>query len=125
MNYADRLRGVGYCFDEYQYKAAETAIYKDKDKLLYTALGLAGEAGEVANKVKKIIRDREFEGNAVDSLDPEERYYLVEELGDVLWYVSALANDLGFDLSHVAEINIEKLQDRANRNTIGGSGDDR
>ena len=112
-------------FDDYQYKAAETAIYKDKDKLLYTALGLAGEAGEIANKVKKIIRDREFEGNAVDSLNHEERYALIKELGDVLWYVSAIAHDLGFALSHVADINIGKLQDRLNRNKIGGSGDDR
>jgi NTP pyrophosphatase (non-canonical NTP hydrolase) len=112
-------------FDEYQLKAAETAIYKDKDKLFYTALGLAGESGEIANKVKKIIRDKEFEGNAVDSLSHEEKYALIKELGDVLWYVSAIAHDLDFTLSHVADINIGKLQNRLNRNKIRGSGDDR
>jgi NTP pyrophosphatase (non-canonical NTP hydrolase) len=112
-------------FDDYQYKAAETAIYKDKDKLLYTALGLAGESGEIANKVKKIIRDREFEGNAVDSLNHEEKYALIKELGDVLWYVSAIAHDLGFSLSNVADINVGKLQSRKERGVLQGSGDTR
>jgi NTP pyrophosphatase (non-canonical NTP hydrolase) len=112
-------------FNDYQDKAEATAIYKDKDKLLYTSLGLAGEAGEIANKVKKIIRDKDFEGNAVDSLTYTEKEALVHELGDVLWYVSAIASDLGFNLATVAIENLNKLQSRAERNKIGGSGDDR
>lgn len=112
-------------FNDYQDKAEATAIYKDKDKLLYTSLGLAGEAGEIANKVKKIIRDKDFEGNAVDSLTYIEKEALVHELGDVLWYVSAIASDLNFNLATVAIENLKKLQSRAERNKIGGSGDDR
>ena len=109
--------------NDYQNISAKTAIYKDKDKLLYTALGLAGEAGEIANKVKKIIRDKDFTGNAVDSLNHEEKYALIKELGDVLWYVSAIAHDLGFSLSHVADINVGKLQSRKERGVLQGSGD--
>jgi len=112
-------------FDEYQDKAEETAIYKNKDKLLYTSLGLAGEAGEIANKVKKIIRDKNFTDDAVSLLSKEEKDSLIKELGDVLWYVSAIASDLDVCLSTVADINYKKLKDRAVRNQIGGSGDDR
>jgi NTP pyrophosphatase (non-canonical NTP hydrolase) len=114
-----------YAFDEYQDRAEQTAIYKDKDKLLYTALGLSGEAGEIANKVKKIIRDKDFTNDAVSLLSKEEKDSIIKELGDVLWYVSAIATDLNVCLSTVAYINAEKLKDRAERNQIGGSGDDR
>ena len=101
----------------YQQHASETAIYKDK--LIYPTLGLAGEAGEIANKVKKILRDNS--GNLQESV----REDLICELGDVLWYIAALATDLNFELSEVANKNIEKLNSRKNRGTIGGSGDNR
>ena len=103
--------------NEYQKQASETAIYKDK--LIYPTLGLAGEAGEIANKVKKILRDSS--GNLQESV----REDLIYELGDVLWYIAALATDLNVELSEVANKNIEKLNSRKNRGAIGGSGDNR
>jgi NTP pyrophosphatase (non-canonical NTP hydrolase) len=101
-------------FNEYQEKASKTAIYSEQFKLIYPALGLAGEAGEVAEKVKKLIRD--------GTLQVED---LKKELGDVLWYVSALASDLQINLDDVANTNIEKLQSRQARGVIGGNGDNR
>ena len=101
----------------YQQEAAKTAIYSNK--LIYPTLGLAGEAGEIANKVKKILRDNS--GNLQESV----REDLICELGDVLWYIAALATDLNVELSEVANKNIEKLNSRKNRGTIGGSGDNR
>jgi NTP pyrophosphatase (non-canonical NTP hydrolase) len=103
--------------NEYQQQASKTAIYQNK--LIYPTLGLAGEAGEIANKVKKILRDNS--GNLQESV----REDLICELGDVLWYIAALATDLNVELSDVANKNIEKLNSRKNRGTIGGSGDNR
>ena len=101
-------------FKEYQELAAKTAIYPKEHKIIYPALGLSGESGEVAEKVKKFIRDGNLDRNA-----------LAKELGDVLWYISALARDLEIDLDDVAKLNIEKLQSRAERGTLRGSGDNR
>ena len=101
----------------YQQEAAKTAIYSNK--LIYPTLGLVGEAGEIANKVKKILRDNSGE------LEEDVRQNLISELGDVLWYVAALATDLKTELSEVANKNIEKLNSRKNRGAIGGSGDNR
>lgn len=101
----------------YQESASKTAIYKDK--IIYPTLGLAGEAGEISNKVKKILRDNS--GNLAEDV----RQNLISELGDVLWYVAALATDLGVELSEVANKNVEKLHSRKNRGVIGGSGDNR
>lgn len=100
--------------DNYQYLALQTAIYPEHQNITYPALGLVGEAGEVAEKVKKWIRDGKLDvpGTA-------------KELGDVLWYVANLANDLGYKLSDIANMNIQKLQDRANRGVLQGSGDNR
>ena len=100
-------------FDEYQKFARSTAIYPDECKVVYPALGLCGEAGEVAEKVKKNIRD----GKSLDGV--------ALELGDVLWYISTLADDLGVTLEEVAKANIEKLQSRMERNKIKGDGDNR
>ena len=100
-------------FDEYQKFARSTAIYPDECKVVYPALGLCGEAGEVAEKVKKNIRD----GKSLAGL--------ALELGDVLWYISTLADDLGVTLEEVAKANIEKLQSRMERNKIKGDGDNR
>ena len=107
-------------FDEYQNLASSTAIYPKKYETIYPALGLCGEAGEVAEKVKKSIRD------GLDFYEKKRfKESLTKELGDVLWYISALANDLEISLNDIAEQNIEKLASRKKRNMIGGSGDDR
>lgn len=100
--------------NEYQNMAARTAIYSSAHQLLYPALGLAGEAGEVANKIKKMLRDGKFDREGVAA-----------ELGDVLWYVAALARDLNVDLQDLAMQNLEKLYGRAARGTIQGNGDKR
>ena len=106
-------------FKEYQKKAIKTAIYPDRNKIIYPTLGLVGEAGEVAEKVKKVLRDN---GGV---FGPEETINIIAELGDVLWYITNIANDLGYDLSIVAEKNIEKLEDRKERDMIQSSGDRR
>ncbi len=82
-------------------------------------LGLTGEAGETADKDKKIIRDKKGEPTE------EDRAAIVKELGDVLWYVASISRYLGVSLSEVAEKNINKLEDRYQRNTIHGHGDER
>jgi NTP pyrophosphatase (non-canonical NTP hydrolase) len=104
---------------EYQKKATATAIYGDGNKINYPILGLVGEAGELANKYKKILRDND------GLMTPEKLHDLQDELGDVLWYVAALANDLHITLDEVAERNINKLESRKARGVIGGSGDNR
>jgi NTP pyrophosphatase (non-canonical NTP hydrolase) len=106
-------------FNEYQEKSLITAIYPCEKGLEYTTLGLVGEAGEIANKVKKIIRDN----NSI--LSEEQAKSLGEELGDVLWYCAALAHELGVNLTDVASNNIKKLNSRKERGVIGGSGDER
>ena len=108
----------GSSFTHYQLAAFLTALPSSRN-LPYMALGLAGEAGEVANKVKKIIRDNN--GN----LTPEVKQALQAELGDVLWYVAGLATILGVDLHDVAAVNIDKLSARKAKGTLKGSGDSR
>lgn len=109
-------------FTEYQNETAKTAIYpgqRDLTGVLYCALGLTGEAGEVSGKLKKILRDE----NSV--ISDERRQALASEIGDTLWYLSQLANELGFDLGTIAQENLTKLADRMERGVIGGSGDKR
>ncbi len=97
-------------FEEYQNKAKQTALYPRRlQNLEYPTLGLTGEAGEVANIVKKIQRD--FGGEITDEI----RGKLKDELGDVLWYISACADELGLTLQEIAEFNVEKLALRHNR----------
>lgn len=100
--------------NDYQALASKTAIYSLQHQILYPALGLAGEAGEVANKVKKMIRDGKFDRDGIAA-----------ELGDVLWYVAALARDLNVDLQDLAIGNLEKLYSRKERGKLGGNGDNR
>ena len=102
-------------FSDYQEQAYQTAVYPESAKVFYPILGLLGEAGELANKAKKLIRD----GKELDIDDA------AKELGDILWYVSAVAYDLGIDLGYIADRNLQKLFDRMERGVIGGSGDDR
>jgi len=104
-------------FDEYQNRCSLTAIYSEDHAIIYPALGLASEAGEVAGKVKKYLRD----GTSFFQLRDD----VTAELGDVLWYVSALAYDLDIDLSEIANQNLIKLEDRMMRNKLSGSGDER
>ena len=100
-------------FDEYQEFARSTAIYPEEYRVVYPTLGLCGEAGEVAEKIKKHMRDgRTLVGVGL-------------ELGDVLWYVSALADDLGVTLEEIAQANVAKLSSRMERNKITGDGDNR
>lgn len=106
---------------EYQTLAGRTAVYPGQGEfngLAYAALGLNGEAGEVAEKVKKLWRD-----NGV--LNHETVTAIVKELGDVLWYCAAVADEIGVSLNEAAVLNIEKLQSRQARNALSGSGDDR
>lgn len=104
----------------YQAKARSTAIYPDLgNNLIYPVLGLLGEAGEVAEKVKKMVRDDGGE------LSDDRREAIRKELGDVLWYVSQVAAELDSNLDDIAGMNIRKLEDRFNRGKIKGSGDDR
>jgi len=107
-------------FTEYQTRAGETARYPDVGaNPIYPALGLAGETGEVCEKVKKVIRDNggNFDAAAVSAIK--------KELGDVLWYVARLAAELGLDLDDVAAENLSKLASRKERGQLHGSGDER
>ena len=106
-------------FNEYQKKAGETAVYPkiDGKGFLYPAIGLAGETGEILEKIKKMFRDEGGE------LSDERRADIVKELGDVLWYVAMLAKELDEKLGDVAQKNIDKLQDRKKRDLVHGKGD--
>ena len=105
--------------DMYQKVAITTAIYPREQAIIYPTLGLTGEAGEVANKVKKIIRD---DGNKINESLVQE---ISAEIGDCLWYISVLADDIGCKLSDIANTNLIKLENRKKKGTIKGSGDKR
>ena len=104
---------------EYQDRALKTATYGDNNTIIYTTLGLAGEAGEVSEKVKKVLRDK----NGVFDIDT--KHEIAKEIGDVLWYCNALAYDLGYSLETIMEINLIKLESRKARGKIQGNGDNR
>jgi NTP pyrophosphatase (non-canonical NTP hydrolase) len=109
-------------FAQYQQQAKETAVYPGAGTmagLAYVSLGLTGEAGEVANKVKKIMRDHYGE------ITGARAAAIAEELGDVLWYVAMAATELGADLGEIAALNAAKLESRKLRGVIGGDGDQR
>jgi NTP pyrophosphatase (non-canonical NTP hydrolase) len=107
-------------FEEYQQLSRKTAKYPNAgDNYIYPALGLAGESGEVSEKIKKLIRDKE------GKVDEEFKEAVTKELGDVLWYVSQLATEFGLSLDGIASENIKKLYSRLERGMIGGSGDNR
>lgn len=114
---------VPLTLDEYQREAFTVAKYPEKGTgslmtIVYCGLGL-GEAGEVQGKIKKIIRDND------GKMTLEVRDAIIGEVGDLLWYISALSTELGVTLDEVGRRNLEKLFDRANRGVIGGSGDNR
>ena len=103
--------------DEYQKMAMETAIYPQP--IIYPTLGLTGEAGEVSDKVKKVLRDND------SVFTDEKKLEIAKEIGDVLWYCATLSHDIGYTLSDIAQINYEKLHSRQARGKLHGSGDNR
>ena len=112
--------GDGMDCDDYQRAAMRTARDRDApDEFMHLVLGLVGEAGEIAEKVKKLVRDRNSDLAQLDRDD------MASELGDVLWYTAVLANFLGLSLDDVAQRNVDKLADRQRRAVLGGSGDNR
>lgn len=107
-------------FEEYQKKSRETALYPNLgSNYIYPVLGLAGESGEVAEKIKKVIRDN----NGV--VTNEKREEIKKEIGDVLWYLAQICTELGLSMDEAAVFNIEKLQSRKERGVLSGSGDNR
>lgn len=106
-------------FTDYQQEAVKTAIYGAGSSIIYPALGLANEAGEVLGKIKKVLRDSNGDFNDAN------RAAIAKEMGDVQWYLAALAQDIGWDLGQIAIMNLKKLKDRQSRDVIQGSGDNR
>lgn len=107
-------------FNEYQDFVKSMKVYPERYAVIYPALGLAGESGEIAEKVKKWLRD---EGG--QAISEERRYAILKELGDPLWYIASLADDLGYTLQDVVDANVAKLSSRKDRGVLQGSGDDR
>jgi len=105
--------------NEYQEGARKTAIYPEESQIIYPTLGLTGEAGEVADKVKKVIRDNSGE------FSDEKKKQIALELGDVMWYAASLSHDLGYTLEEICQMNLDKLASRMQRDKIHGSGDER
>lgn len=105
--------------NSYQNDAMRTAIFPIDQGIEYTTLGLVSEAGEVAGKVKKVIRDHGGQFNH------EQREAIADEVGDCLWYVAALARELGYPLEVLAARNLNKLESRQRRGTLNGNGDNR
>lgn len=111
---------MGLGFDQYQKESRKTAVYPNQgNNFIYPALGLAGETGEVLEKIKKIIRDKG------GKLDEETREKIAKEIGDVLWYIAQLCTELGLSMEEVAKQNLEKLFSRKERGTLHGEGDER
>lgn len=105
-----------FTLNEYQEKALKTAVFNREHAMSYLVLGLVGESAEIGNKWKKHLRGDE---------KPPSYEEMADELGDVLWYVAGLANELGVDLQEIAQNNIDKLADRAKRGKLKSSGDKR
>ena len=106
--------------NDYQRESRKTALYPEVgSNVIYPTLGLVGEAGEVADKVKKILRDKK------GVFDKDTKVAIKFELGDVLWYIAQLSSELGYELEEVANANLQKLNSRKSRGKIQGSGDNR
>lgn len=105
--------------NDYQKEAQKTAIYPNDNNITYLALAVCGEAGELADKVKKVLRDKHGQFYKPDMVA------IALELGDVMWYIANLAHSLGFKLEDIAKMNLDKIRDRVERGTLHGSGDNR
>lgn len=105
-------------FHQYQIAALKSAIYPKEQKIIYPTLKLTGEAGEVSEKIGKWLR-----GDY--PMDISRKADIAKELGDVLWYITALANDIGYNLEEIATLNLGKLKDREDRGVLKGNGDNR
>ncbi len=112
-------QGEDLSFEQYQRVASSTKFYGTGQPIVYPALKLNGEAGEVAEKVGKVLRDND----GVYSVERSNE--ILKELGDCLWYINAVATDLGYSMENVAQGNIDKILDRRKRDVISGSGDNR
>lgn len=123
MTELDDLIPDSVTFDEYEEQALDTSIYEGK--LIYPILGLVSEAGEVADKIKKLIRDEgvDITQDVAEQLDPKQRKALAYELGDVLWYLTNVAADIDYSLEEIALLNLDKLAQRKVRGKLQGSGD--
>lgn len=107
-------------FNEYQQKTKERAIYPlVGEKYVYPLIGIMGETGEIAEKIKKSLRDKD------GIIDEQLKQDLKKELGDVLWYLSQLATELDLELNDIVKANLEKIESRHKRNVMHGEGDDR
>lgn len=107
-------------FNYYQKRSRKTAQYPAiGNKIIYPTLGLLGESGEVAEKIKKLFRDKR------GKLTKEYKMEIIKELGDILWYLSQMTSELGMSLNDVAKNNLEKIESRKDRNLISGDGDNR
>ena len=118
----ETLYKIRWAFDQYQLFAKSTAVYPKKNYisgLTYTVLGLVGETGEIVEKVKKAIRDSE------GIINEDTRSAIRSEIGDVLWYLSQLSQELGFSFGDVAALNVMKLESRQERGVLRGQGDTR
>lgn len=107
-------------FNEYRDFVVGMKRYPESHRVLYPALGLCGEAGEIAEKVKKWVRDE-----GAGEMSNERRMALLSELGDPLWYITSLADDLGFSLQEIVDANVAKLTSRRDRGVLKGDGDNR
>jgi|SRR6185437_11050989 len=111
-------------FNEYQRQANELATYPQVGtNLAYPALGLAGEAGEAADKIKKTWRNQGL--MSANGYSATQKLELAKEVGDVLWYIAAIAMELGIPMEEIAQMNLDKLHDRRNRGVIKSEGDNR
>ena len=109
----------GLTFKEYEEVAMSTKVGWNKNEILYPLIGMCGETGEVADKIKKVLRDKK--GNFSEN----DRVEILKEIGDTLWYMAALCQDLGYSLGTAANINLAKVTKRRAENTIHGEGDNR
>ncbi len=107
-------------FEEYQKASRHTVVYPNAGKnFIYPTLGLAGEVGEVVEKIKKAMRDKDY------VIDDAYKMEIGKEMGDVLWYIAQLSTELGLSLEDIVRMNMEKLQSRAERGMLHGDGDNR
>lgn len=100
-------------FSDYQSFVNSMKVYPEKHAIIYPTLGLAGEAGEIAEKVKKWLRGDK----------PLDKELLAYEISDVLWYCASLADDIGYNIQQIAEMNVQKLSSRKERGVLKGDGD--